>query len=486
MTGGVCVRCGARLGPDGACGPCGEGLSFVDRELRRLHLEVAARDRMSGNLVAVPGAGEEPSTVDPEALEGPAFGTAGPRSGTDAPPPATGSAPSPSPRRDVRGEAGAARTGEPAPAQAWGSDAPLRARELDVTTAEGAREALDEVLEHRRRGRGRIIGIAGLPRHGKTKLADRLRERAVERPGVDLTYDKTLRGRVNVYYVPGTHQHHVLIDVAGEDFQLLGDYARDLPALMTEFLWPVLQELDGLLLLQALPIVWSGFNRPGVDRRQDPDPGVREEMRQARDAMVDAHRTLLKYAVVARGLRRLGRRGRRLGLRRDRAPSRTQVDEAYRQAPRLPYPVLVAFSKADLYAPGDLRRGLFSPSPPGVDGPPPPLHPLRTDPLALAQAHFSDLFAFLQSRVRHFKFDFLQALEDPTERPDPQEARVQNAPIESLVGAESALAFLTGHPWRFPGISTRTALRLDRWLRRERWSGGAIRALGGAPPEGGP
>ena len=37
-------------------------------------------------------------------------------------------------------------------------------------------------------------------------------------------YNKTERGDVNLYYIPGRRDHHVLIDMAGEDYQVLGDY----------------------------------------------------------------------------------------------------------------------------------------------------------------------------------------------------------------------------------------------------------------------
>jgi len=202
--------------------------------------------------------------------------------------------------------------------------------------------------------------------------------------------------------------------------------------------------------------------------------------------MVDAHRTLLKYALVARSLRRLRRSAPHLGLSAGVAPSRGQVDDAYKAAAALSYPVLLGFSKADLFAPGETRQGLYSPELPGGSGrESPPLHPLRTDPLALGRAHFPDLFEFLVARVRHFKFDFVQALEDASESPDPQEARATDAPIDTLIGAESALAFLTGHPWGFPGISTATALKLDRLFRRHRWNGALVDALAGADPKGG-
>jgi hypothetical protein len=368
---------------------------------------------------------------------------------------------------------------EPAPFEARASDLGIRSHELDVADDDRARRAIEELLEHRRRGRGRIIGIAGLPRHGKTTFADRLREKAAERPGVDRRYDKTERGRVNIYYIPGRRQHHVLIDVAGEDFQALGDYGREVPALVRSFLWPVLQKLDGLVLMAALPIVWGGWNSPTEEARRSPQPGEEEEMQRACRRLVDAHRTLLKYAMVAADLRRLRRRFPRLELDAARAPTRTQVDDAFQAAEPLRAPVAIAFSKADLYACGP-RPGLHAPPLPGMSASA-ALDPLDADPLVLGWRWFPDLFEFLMQRVRYFKFDFVQALEDRSPAPNPNVAAASaDAGIGMLLGAEAILEYLTAHPWRFPSLSTATAIRLDQRLHPLRWAGPAAAPATGA------
>jgi hypothetical protein len=356
-------------------------------------------------------------------------------------------------------------------------DGGLRSRELDVGDDERARNAVHELLEHRRKGRGRIIGIAGLPRHGKTKFADRLREKSAERPGVDLRYDKTERGRVNIYYIPGPREHHVLIDVAGEDFQALGDYSREVPALMRHFLWPVLQRLDGLVLMAALPIVWAGWNSADAAERRSPDAGEQDEMRQASRRMVDAHRTLLKYALVAANLRKLARRFPRLELDRERAPGRAQIDDAFQASEPLRAPVAVVFSKADLYACGT-RPGLHAPPLHGSEMLP-RLDPRLSDPLVLGWRYFPELFEFLMERVRYFKFDFAQALEDRSPAPSPNVASAADGDMSTLLGAEPILEFLTVHPWRFPSLSTATAVRLDRRLRPHRWSDAFMSVTGG-------
>jgi hypothetical protein len=250
------------------------------------------------------------------------------------------------------------------------------------------------------------------------------------------------------------------------------------PALVRNFLWPVLQRLDGLLLLMALPIVWAGWNEQGSDARREPTEGEAEEMRRAYRRMVDSHRMLLKYALVARDLRKLKRALPQLELDEEKAPTRNQVDDAFQTAAQLRYPVVTAFSKSDLYAAQQVRSGLYTPDVPGRRTPdaPPPLHPADTDPLLLGWLHFPELFDFMMQRVRFFKFDFVQALEDRAPRPNPNIATAADSDIATLVGAEGILDLITAHPWGFPGISTATAVRIDRRLHRARWNG-ALRQL---------
>lgn len=338
---------------------------------------------------------------------------------------------------------------------------------------------LDELMTHRRKGRGRILGVAGLPRHGKTTLADRLRERAAERPGADLRYNKTERGQVNCYYIPGRKTHHALIDLAGEDYRVLGDYDRELPELLGAFLWPVLQKLDGLVMLMALPIVWSGWNDDDMPLRADPDEDARLAMAEASRRMVDAHRMLVKYAIVARDLRRLRRRLPRLGLSPETPPDRNQVDDAFKQARPYDRPVSLVLSKADLYV-GRNRPCLYSPNLPRLDHRTPlGIRPGVSDPLLVAAGLFPEYLDFLRRHVRHFKWSFCQALEDRSDRPSPLEAAPGTSDVSSLVGGEGVLDFLTRHPWRFPGIGTDRAIRWDRRLRRQVWEAALAGGTGG-------
>ncbi len=375
----------------------------------------------------------------------------------------------------------------------------LSSRSLRVADTDNVHKTIQELLEHRRRRRGKVVGIAGQPRHGKTTLADRLRERAAERPGVDLRYSKTVRGDVNVYYIPGRRAHPALIDLAGEDYTALGNYDQALPKVMEKFLWPVLQRLDGLILLLALPIVWAGWNDEGEDRRSA-SRQEKSEMEAMVGRMLNAHRMLIKYAIVARNLGRLGRKGLKLGdstpptrnqvddaCRHAHAgdvgvnstpPTRNQVDDAFRRSRPYDRPVSLVFSKADLYV-GPRRSCLHSPSLPGLEHlVPEGVHPLESDPLLVAAGHFPEFQSFLERHVRHFKWSFCQALQDKSPNPDPNEAGDQAAGISSLLGGEGVMDFVTSHPWRVPGLSTARYIRLDRALRRDAWGA----ALSGSTP----
>lgn len=355
----------------------------------------------------------------------------------------------------------------------------LSSDSIHVGDEAAVERVVSELLAHRRRGRGRIFGVAGLPRHGKTTLADRLRERAAERPGADLRYNKTERGQINCYYIPGRRTHHALIDLAGEDYRVLGDYGRELPQLLEAFLWPVLQKLDGLVLLMALPLVWAGWNRDGCEERADPDEDERAAMAEATRRMLDAHRMLLKYAIVARDLRRLRRRLPALGLRRDTPPNRNQVDDAFKQARSYDRPVSVVLSKADLFV-GRGRPCLHTPNLPRLDHRVPlGIRPAFSDPLLVAAGHFPDFLDFLRLHVRHFKWSFCQALEDRSDRPSPLEAAPGRSDVTSLIGGEGVLDFLTAHPWRFPGLSADRAIRWDQRLRRSAWEAARIGGSGG-------
>lgn len=347
-----------------------------------------------------------------------------------------------------------------------------------VSVAELGPTVARELLSHREDGKGRLLGLAGLPRHGKTTLADRLRETATKRQRLDFEdfwyyKNKTEGGDVNVYGVPTGRQHNFLVDMAGDDYQALGNYDKPLPSLMEHLLWRLLPGIDGLVLLMALPVVWRDWN-DGTDL----DQGKRRSAEAAQRAMIEAHTVLLKYALVARYRDRL-RGFPELGLKSDEPPSRNQVDDAYQKVPSYDRPVTFVFSKADLYDTPN-RDSLRPPLPPARSGRMRVgIHPEQSDPLLVAAEHFPELLEFLRKHFRYFKWSFCQSVEDHSENPDPvnpKKDQLENC-TPSLIGGEAVLDFVTNHPWRFPGISTNGAIWLDeKVFRRQEWA--AVRGGG--------
>ena len=431
--------------------------SQVARILERLRKEVM-RERAGDAPSAEVGPGAEDA---PAAEDAPESAHPAPTAqGFPAPPPDGSPPPFPTPVARTPDEQSADELRPPATRAGRRRGSPgLHSKRVQAADRSASSTAVEELVEHRRRRRGKLFGIAGLPRHGKTTLADRLRERAADRPGADLRYNKTERGDVNIYYLPGRRDHHVLVDMAGEDYQVLGDYERELPELMEAFLWPVLQRLDGLALLMALPVVWSGWNRGDDPRRRAPSSDEQAEMAAAAERMANAHKMLLKYAVVA------------LKSKAARPPTRDQVDDAFKRAPKYDRPVAVVLSKADLYT-GRARDRLHTPDLPRLGHRTPVgLRPGVSEPLLTAAAHFPDFLEFLERRVRCFKWSFCQALEDRSPEPDPLDAAGDAEPgTNTLIGGDGVVDFLARHPWRVPGLSSAMAIRLDRRIRREAWS----------------
>ena len=369
--------------------------------------------------------------------------------------------------------------GRERPESAWNDTPPERPpagdefgkRQVDVGSEAKVKRVLAELVRHRREKVGRVLGIAGLPMHGKTTLAQRLRERAAERLPTAPRYEKTERGLAPWYEIPQRRYTHILIDMAGEDYQALGDYNQELPELMRRFLWPALQHADGLFLLLALPMVWSGWSDDTGQPRKPPAEEMKE-MKAAQDRMLRAHMMLLKYAIVASNVDRINRR---LGkgkpkFARDRAPYRKDVEDGFKKVRHYRRPVSLLLTKADLYTAGN-RNGLYGPPVSGQpNGTSQAIRPGHHDPLVEASRHFPGFSDFLAGHVRFFKWSFCQVLEDRGPSPDPSQANREESDTSSLIGAEEALDFLTRHPWRVPvpGLSTANAVRLDQWRDRQR------------------
>ncbi|HEU4558478.1 MAG TPA: hypothetical protein VFS20_11545 [Longimicrobium sp.] len=367
--------------------------------------------------------------------------------------------------------------------------------ELTVTNAEEAREAVAKLLEHRRRGEGKLIGLAGLPRHGKSEFAKQLRDHLSINVQEVEDYAKTYSGAVNLYYLPTRHRRDVLIDLAGEDFEKFGDpYSRinDI-TVMTRLLWPVLAQLDGIILFVSLPLLWSSWNMVGGTPGERLVPSEDDEKQTARltEQMIRSIQTLLKYTLVAKQLKQIRRKRPGLDLPASveegvELPSRAVIDDAFTAGGPLSIPVFIAYSKSDLFRTPQLSDGLRT-------GPltvgrnrtrQAVITPESADPLVLGALAFPELYRFLEQYVRYYKFDYVQVIHDGNPRPSAaaiaETARRQA--YADLKGVLPAMEFLTEHPWGLTTPGTATTLKLDRRLNRSRWSEAFATLLGDRTP----
>lgn len=376
---------------------------------------------------------------------------------------------------------------EPAPSHAAAPAHDAAAETINVNDEAGAREAVAKVLHHRKQGWGKLIGMAGMPRHGKTVFAQQVQGESKFGPEeiVDYKVGKTYGGYVNFYYLPGQYRQDVLIDLAGEDFQEFGRYRSDVPLVMKRVLWETLPHLDALIVFVALPILWDEWSRAGGSGPSD--AGIRRT-EVATDEMIESTTLLLRYALVAKELDRARKERGRQELTRPTdfmgpwAPTRQAIDGAFKKVAPLDIPVFFAFSKADVCAPPARPHGLTTP-------PLPPnaksqyhayVHPDKTDPLVLGMEAFPKLYKFLSEHVRYFKFDFLNVIRDRRRNPDPLTApSVGKGGIRELCGAASALEFVAEHGWRLPAGGTAKAVKWARRAHPERWNrDGKRQALG--------
>lgn len=364
-------------------------------------------------------------------------------------------------------------------------------KEIRITDEAQAAGVVEEILDHRRRRLGKLVGLVGLPRHGKTEFAKQVRDnRKFGQEEIrEYAQQKTYAEMVNVYFLPGEQRRDVLIDLAGEDFQEFGRYSSGIPVVMQRILWPVLPKLDGLVVFVALPYLWHEWNHP------DGGGGVLEptaqQVRITEDAtagMINSTLLLLKYAIVAKQLKRVGKAHPNLQLTKPEghaglwAPDRHTIDEAFKAAGALDIPVFIAFSKADLCRTVAHPMGLRTP-------PLPPnaeeryharIQPKQSDPLILGMQAFPRLHEFLSEHVRYFKYDFVQVIRDTTSNPSPLDAPlIGQGGVASLRGVESALEFVTDHPWGIGSPGTAKAVEWSQRMDPDRWTeDGMQKALG--------
>ncbi|MFL5384014.1 MAG: hypothetical protein ACJ8GN_15945 [Longimicrobiaceae bacterium] len=390
---------------------------------------------------------------------------------------------------------------EPEPSQA-----PLERRTdasggdyVPVTDPAHAQTLVTELLQHRGQGEGKLIGLAGLSRHGKSEFAKKLRDHlstGVQSVG---DYAKTYAGYINLYYLPARHRRDALLDLAGEEFDQFGD--PDVPirdiAVMTRLLWPVLAKLDGIVLFVSLPLLWSAWNSvdEATGQRLAPSNADQAATRRQTERMVRSIQTLLKYTIVAKQLKQIRNARPALDLPATTEvgqplPTRAVIDDAFKAGGPLSIPVFIAFSKSDLFRTPLRTDGLrTAPLSIGRDRTRQVvIAPETADPLVLGAHAFPELYRFLEKHVRYFKFDYMQVIHDPSRQPSAEgvDAQAQQRAYADLRGVMPALEFLTEHPWGFPTPGTAAAIQFERRRNPKRWSGAVSALLGGSAPAAAP
>ena len=348
---------------------------------------------------------------------------------------------------------------------------------INLADEAAARAAVAELLEHKRARRGKLIGLAGLPRHGKSEFAKKTRDHFVQNIKDVEHYAKTESEYANIYHLPRTHRRDVLIDLAGEDFKAFGDSSRSMSkvAAMTRLLWPVLAQLDGIILFVSLPLLWSAWNKMGArGERVDPSEVEIAATSTESESLVNSIQTLLKYTIVAKQLRSIRRREKALSLppttraSGQSLPEHDVIDNAFTRGKPLSIPVFIAYSKSDLFITPTRSDGLRT-APFKSRGKicQPVITPSTADPLLLGRLVFPALFQFLEKHARYFKFDFVHVVHDPDVDPSPEGARTQA--VADLKGVVPAIEFVTEHPWPFQTAGTGALLAWDRKRNRGHW-----------------
>jgi hypothetical protein len=364
-------------------------------------------------------------------------------------------------------------------------------REINITDEAQAAGVVEEILDHRRRGLGKLVGLAGLPRHGKTEFAKQVRDnRKFGQEEIrEYTQQKTYGGMVNVYFLPGEQRRDVLIDLAGEDFQDFGRYASGIPDVMQRILWPVLPRLDGLVMFVALPLLWDVWNHPDSSGGAlDPTAQQVRITEELTAGMINSTTLLLKYAMVARQLDRVRKTHPNLQLTKPEdhpglwAPERHTIDEAFKAVGALDIPVFIAFSKADLCETVTHPTGLRTPPLPANAKAQyhARIQPELSDPLVLGMQAFPRLHEFLSKHVRYFKYDYVQVIRDFSPLPSAAQAPLLGqGGVTDLRGVESALEFVADHPWGIGSPGTAKAVEWSRRTDPDRWTrAGMQKALG--------
>ncbi len=355
----------------------------------------------------------------------------------------------------------------------------------DVVDPEGREKVLARLRDLHSRGRP-IILLVGPTNSGKTVLRFRLTDRATNQNTalVDRSIDRTPALRVGVLDLP---TQPVLVDIAGEDFEALGDRNRfeskeghrgdaSAPEYFSQFLWPVLEAATGLIIVLDFPSIWREFNdafpkqdtvTAQVKRR------IAETTRRREQLIQGAVMNLLRMATLSKNWQ---------SITSSEKMSDTGWDGTYDSLRtlavgkrRLAIPVCMMLSKADVYT-GTLHpEGILAPplrlghSGSGIL-PTAAIDPNRHHPAFIIKHRFPSLWEYMMKTVDHPVFGFLQSmqlgeLEASSGRP------IELSSLRSMAGESLLSEVFSHHPWGWPPSRWFIPLLLRRIPDADPWQG---------------
>lgn len=358
-------------------------------------------------------------------------------------------------------------------------------RTYDVVDPDARKQVLARLKHLRNLGRP-IILLVGPTNSGKTVLRFRLTDRATNQNSafVDRSMDRTPALRVGVLDLP---TQPVLVDVAGEDFEALGDRQRfeskegyrddtSAPAYFSQFLWPVLEAATGLIIVLDFPSVWRDFN-DGF-RQQDTvstkDKRRIAETTQRREQLIqEAITNLLRMTKLSKNWQLVKSSQRLGGAEWDRTYDSLRTLSVGRMGIRIP--VCTMLSKADVYTGTLYPEGILAPPlRRGHAGsailPMATIDPNRHHPAFIIKHRFPNLWEYMMKTIDHPIFGFLQSmqfgeLEASSGRP------IELTCLRTMAGESLLSEVFSHHPWGWPPSRWFVPLLLRQIPDADPWRG---------------
>ncbi len=359
----------------------------------------------------------------------------------------------------------------------------LKVGHASVIESDEARRVVRRLAD-KRRGGDRVYMIVGVTATGKTAFSWRLKDIVTSQQHRDFQRyrDRTQPGFVNFVDIP---KYPLLFDIAGEDFEILANEAKfkitRSDAYLSDFLWPGLREVDGLLILVDFPAAWYDWNVVRAQAQNNGSSPTSQELSRLAEGVMreksltpaTALRTLAQDAeatesLIQEAVKRLIQMttlSRNWGqLQKDQpdhfkdqngCPSFEDIENTAHAAPNLDIPVFVALSKADVFTCKYWPDGMFPPDEDGLGGQ--TVDPDFVSPRRLVQERLPDLYLLLRKKVRHFAFGYTQSFDGEGKVISDSDDKKQ---LSSFLGHEPILSFLDSHPWHL-GPPLLTAGRLN-------------------------